>query len=196
MDFFERFIATLEKNYPESARVLNLKTRVSPLLACPEKIQLPRALREQADRIVQAFFELRSVDERARALENLPPAIPDPGNTSILMSYDFHVDQNGQLRLIEINTNASLSLVADAIFETHGLTNSFSKSFRDEIVACFFEEGKQARGKDVRNIAIVDQDPENQKMFVEFVFYQELLKRRGFDVRIGDVGDCASRAGD
>lgn len=188
MGFFESYIACLEKLYPETARVFDFKTRVSPNLICPETVKVPLALKDEAERIVRAFFALRSLPDRALELESIAPPIIDPGNTSVLMSYDFHVDESGHLRLIEINTNAAMSLITDSIHEAKKVENPFSNDFRNDIIESFREEARAA-GSGFQRVAIVDEKPEEQRLLIEFLIYKELFDRAGCDSRVRDVSD-------
>lgn len=187
--FFERLLQKLQNRYPVTARSLELRERLTPLLFCPHPIRLPDSLRTQAQDIVSAFFRLRNNDIWKTRLEKLTPTFPDPGNFSALMSFDFHVDEDGRLRLIEVNTNASMALMADLAHETHGLPNVFSVDFRKEIVETFHAEFAFAYpdGRKLKRIAIVDENPQEQRLFAEFVMYRELFEQAGLEAFIADV---------
>lgn len=191
-NFFERYTAQFQNRYPDTARALDLKERVSPTLICPHKVQLPHSLADQATQIVRAFFRLRSIPERDRDLSARHPQVADPGNTSVLMSYDFHVDENSNLRLIEINTNASASLLSDLLYDAHNLKNPFCEKFEDEILSCFKREAELALpGQEIRVAVITDENPQEQRMFVEFLMYQELFRRIGWDTSIADTRELS-----
>ncbi|MES2964185.1 MAG: hypothetical protein V4760_09870 [Bdellovibrionota bacterium] len=185
---YDELLKCLAVLYPETAREIDLRKAVSPLIVSSQPVRLPRDLAKQAREIVAAFFALRGEPERSGRLSELDPAVPVPGNSSILMSYDFHVDPEGRLRLIEINTNASTSLVVDALMETKKSAREFSRDFRSEIVECFESEHDVARpGHKLKTVAIVDEHPENQRLFVEFKMYEELFRRHGWNVSIEDT---------
>lgn len=185
MQFHRDFLSLLATRYPETARSLDLSERVSPLLICPEVVRLPGRLKAQAKAIVRAFFALRNTPDWFQPLQSLAPAVADPNHFSVLMSYDFHVDSKGDLRLIEINTNASLSLLVALLHEKQGVPNRFSPDFVGEIVECFRDEARLA-GREVRRAAIVDESPEAQRLFVEFSMYRELFEKRGWSTEILD----------
>ncbi len=187
-NFYERYLRRIQDRFPATARALNLKERVSPTLICPYKVQLSKNLADQAARIVRAFFALRSNPERDRDLSERPPRVIDPGHTSVLMSYDFHVDENANLRLIEINTNASASLITDLLYDVHQLENPFCEDFENEIMSCFKHEAALAlSGREVTFAAIADEKPEEQRQFTEFVMYRELFSRQGWETAIVDT---------
>ncbi len=188
MDFYERFVAQIEKRYPASARVFDPRANLHKPLICPDTIPLSRNYADQAREIVSAFWELRQLAERGRELASLNPTTPDPGNFSVLMSYDFHVDEKGQLRLIEINTNASMSLIVDLLHDVHAVPNLFSKNFSEDIVMAFLNEVRLAlpdAPEEIRAV-IADESPEKQRMFLEFLFYQELFGNHRIKTEIAD----------
>ena len=116
------------------------------------------------------------------------------------MSYDFHIDSDGALRLIEINTNASLSLLVDELHRFQKIENVFSKEFKSEILATFTQEFNEARAAgsfkssdrsphgstDLKRIGIVDENPTAQRLFIEFAMYQELFATAGWDAKFFD----------
>lgn len=187
--FFEQFIQLLESRYPKAAAMTPMRERLSPLLFAPHVISLPLQLKIQAQAIVQAFFALRN-DPSWQSMVG-ESAFPDPGNFSALMSYDFHIDENQNLRLIEINTNASMSLLADLLYEMHGLENGFTSDFRKTIVDTFLNEFRLALpSRDTCGRAvIVDEKPQAQRLFAEFRLYQELFERSGLPTEIADIAD-------
>ena len=171
------------------AQTYDVANRLSPLLICPDALTLSKSLKIQAEEIVRAFWALRLDSARNHKLEIIDPAIPDPGNVSALMSFDFHIDPSGLLRLIEINTNASLSLLVDLLYEVHEIENPFSKNFRTEIVATFREELSLAGFSTPKTVAIVDEHPQEQRLFIEFLMYKELFEKNGFTTLIADASE-------
>ncbi|HVK60947.1 MAG TPA: hypothetical protein VM432_05325, partial [Bdellovibrionales bacterium] len=139
-EFFDGFLAQLSARYPRTAATFPIAERLSPTLVSRHKLQLPSSIREQAESIASAFFALRNESERNHRLSALSPETPDPGNASALMSYDFHIDTNGKLRLIEINTNASLSLIVSALYRFQNVKNVFAAEPEKDIVDSFQTE--------------------------------------------------------
>ncbi|MEK7355589.1 MAG: hypothetical protein AAB250_04025 [Bdellovibrionota bacterium] len=185
---YDELMKVLPTLYPSTSAQIDWREAVSPNIVCPVDVRLPRDLARQAAKIVDAFFALRGEPGRSSQLSELDPPVATPGNTSILMSYDFHVDAQGQLRLIEINTNASSSLMVDAMMDAKKMRRDFSPDFRREIVASFELEHDAARpGHQLKSVAIVDDHPENQRLFVEFKMYEELFARHGWKVSIEET---------
>lgn len=197
--FHREFTKACAANYPATDARYPFRERVAPTLVSPYVLELPDDIRSQAVAIVEAFFALRSSPEWQRHAVTQAPPLRDPGNTSALMSYDFHIDSSGALRLIEINTNASMSLLTDELEKFHGLRNPFTDDFRQEIAETFareFRDSNAARASSsLKHIAIVDVDPLKQRLFIEFAMYQELFERNGWKTDFHDPRDlsCANR---
>lgn len=124
-------------------------------------------------------------------------------NHSVLMAYDFHLTSDGQLKLIEINTNASGFLVTDIIQKTHGRQTTAL----DDLKYSFFNEWSlftsskknnkpsfQSYTKPLvsshtlpRKTAIVDENIENQKMKFEFFMYHDLMNSWNWNNEVLDV---------
>jgi hypothetical protein len=190
--FYDGFLAHLKARFPETSSTFSIAERLSPNLVSPHKVKLPTSLKTQALKIVEAFHALRNDRDRDARLSSLAPVTPNPGNDSVLMSYDFHVDEKGDLRLIEINTNASLSLIVNSLYRYQNVTNTFSQDFETEIMESFereFSESRASENGKLEHVAIVDEKPSEQRLFVEFKFYQELFRKRGYNAMIVDAAE-------
>ena len=184
---YDDFIERLVVEYPKTARENNVRELVIPSLIAPMPLDLPIAWWNQAQRLVSIFHaRMRESRTRSEELRLQPPVIPRTDNASALMSYDFHVDfsktTEGHLRLIEINTNASMSLLVDLMSR-----ECSPRPLKDEFLDDFSEElGRPLRGS---RVAIVDDKPQSQKLYIEFLLYKELFESRGADVIIADQRD-------
>ena len=131
-----------------------------------------------------------------RAALSWAPAIADfdPGTRGAFMGYDFHIGADGP-RLIEINTNAGgallnallgraqraccgeIAALASAPVPSTELESRFIEMFAAEWRAAG-RSGLPAR------IAIVDDDPENQFLYPEFLLFAHLFRRFGIDAAV------------
>lgn len=195
--FYESFLKQAAADYPKTVATFDLREKLSQNLISPYVTELSTSLRDQAQDIVKSYFALRQAPSWTKRLKNLDPKLQDPGNTSILMSYDFHVDANQQLRLIEVNTNASLSLIVDMSHRVHGIKNTFSENFREELLDCFAQEHHEAMGETAKlsNIGIVDEKPETQRLFAEFKLFQELFGKRNWNANFFDPSELKFESG-
>jgi hypothetical protein len=189
--FYNQFIDNLSVRYPETARRIDIRERLSSLLVSPHVVSLPLNLSSEAEKIISAFAALRDLNPRKKELARLAPALIDPGNYSVLMSYDFHVDSSGHLRLIEINTNASMSLIGEHLYLVQKINQPYSTDFSKEIVESFRQEYRLTLpiGAGLKRVAIVDDTPLNQRLYVEFELYRELFEKNGIAAVIADPGE-------
>jgi hypothetical protein len=109
------------------------------------------------------------------------------------MSYDFHLDGETP-RLLEINTNASGYLIADALYSMHAQSNPFPLAM-NSLKKSFVEEFQRLGLEGSPHIAIIDEAPYEQKMFPEFLFYKSLFEKWGHTASIHDTIDLAYRNG-
>jgi hypothetical protein len=139
---------------------------------------------------VQAVVRLRAYRETALSWA---PAIArhDPGTPGVFMGYDFHLGADGP-RLIEINTNAGGALL-------NALLARAQRACCDEIAALvtgpvpaeelerafvdMFRAEWRAAGRTglPRRIAIVDEAPDSQYLYPEFLLFAQLFRRHGID---------------
>ena len=118
-----------------------------------------------------------------------------------VLGFDFHLGSPSP-QLIEINTNpggllVSLELARAATASCDCLTAPLSvmtaagveiDQVGQRIADSFLSEWTSARGSlPLRSIAIVDDEPQGQYLYPEFLLYQRLLERAGWRVMIADA---------
>ncbi len=125
----------------------------------------------------------------------------DHGPVGALMGYDFHLGEDGP-RLIEINTNAGgaflNALLARAQRACCAEMDMPLKPHAFEDVACrmFQDEWERQRGSgSAGRIAIVDDRPEEQYLYPEFVLVRQALAARGVDAVIADASHLRHEPG-
>lgn len=117
----------------------------------------------------------------------------DPGPIGAFMGFDFHLGRDGP-KLIEVNTNAGGAFLNNllakaqsaccASMDVHSL--GFSPAdFPAHVVEMFEAEWRlQGSGRPLRRIVIVDDRPEEQYLYPEFVLARQMLARAGYDAAI------------
>jgi hypothetical protein len=119
----------------------------------------------------------------------------------VFMGYDFHLDGEGA-HLIEINTNAGGAYLNALLLGSQrevqmpgeaaaqeGLEQAFVDMFRNEWT---LERGDVP----LRTIAIIDDHPQQQYLYPEFLLAQRLFERAGLEVLIADPSELeANRDG-
>ena len=119
----------------------------------------------------------------------------DFGPRGVFMGYDFHLTGDGP-KLIETNTNAGGAFLNSALLNAQ---RSCCKAANDHFVlpvgggfetavATMFQNEWRLQGRTVplRTIAIIDDAPQQQYLFPEFILAKSMLERQGFEVIICD----------
>jgi len=128
--------------------------------------------------------------------------IEDSGFTptkGVFYGYDFHLNNEGA-HLIEINTNAGgaflNALLLDSQREVKLPGTAVAKANLEQVfVDMFHHEWQLARGNLPLNcIAIVDEKPQEQYLYAEFLLARHLFERAGIRVFIVDPADIRSLA--
>ncbi len=118
----------------------------------------------------------------------------DFGPRGAFMGYDFHLTPNGP-KLIEVNTNAGgaflNAILAQAWVaccpEAQAFPPQPPAKFEDAVWNMFEAEWRLQRGAGrPRVIAIVDDAPEGQYLYPEFLLAQAFFERRGVEAVIAD----------
>ena len=120
---------------------------------------------------------------------------PDPGPVGALMGYDFHLGDDSP-KLIEVNTNAGGAFLNALLARAQSLccaelvhrpADGLTLGFEAHVLAMFGEEWQRQRGTaPLRRIAIIDDAPEDQYLYPEFVLARQMLIKAGIDAVICD----------
>jgi hypothetical protein len=166
-----------------------LESLVSENLISPFTIGLPKSILKEAQDGVDELFHLRENKKYQESYANEIAALglKDPGNKSICMSYDFHVDSENHLKLIEVNTNASFLALGYLMYQSKRVPlpvpdfafNEFKENIETEL-ELFGKKGSP------QNIAVIDEVPEQQRLYVEFLVYRELFTGWGWSPQVLD----------
>lgn len=126
------------------------------------------------------------------------PAIAcfDPGPRGVLMGYDFHLGTDGP-KLIEVNTNAGGAFLNALLAKAQraccpevgqALKLPLADAFDAKLIEMFQAEWTLQRGvAPLRRVAIVDDDPEGQYLYPEFLLARQTFIRHGIDATIADA---------
>ena len=133
---------------------------------------------------------------QAAVLEWAPAiARPDFGPRGAFMGYDFHLGGDGP-KLIEVNTNAGGAFVNAFLAraqtaccrEAEGAIGApLIAEFEPAVWRMFLAEWNlQGRAKQPRTIALVDDRPQEQYLYPEFLIAQRFFERQGLKAWIVD----------
>ncbi len=180
--FHKNLIAGLKEDYPDA----QLPTQESiEHLFSPHQVEIEKHQIHFIQSFIHDFFHLSRTDSYQNFIskDKKPKASK---NNAVLMAYDFHINEAGTPKLIEVNTNASGFPFVCQLYKQQGLKNyeealaSLKKSFLSDISHSKSEKPY---------IVITDEDLENQKMNSEFYIYQNLIRSYGFVVEVFDFTD-------
>jgi len=112
-----------------------------------------------------------------------------PGARGVFFGYDFHVTKAG-MGLIEINTNAGGAMLNALLARAQRAccaaiadqlpAAATAEAFESGIVAMFRSEWTlSGRSGPLRSIAIVDEQPEAQYLYPEFLLFKQLFEANG-----------------
>lgn len=192
MNLKNEFISHLQKSFRGFQEKSNndLNRLISENLLSPFKIRLPKNLLAEAQQTVKTLFAMR---ESAAYQNFYSPALTelglsDPGNKSIAMSYDFHVTNDNHLKLIEVNTNAAFLTMGYEMYRLSNVALPIDDFSSDEIRLNIEQELRlQHKAPPANlNIATIDDHPEQQRLFIEFLLYDEYFKSWGWNSDIKD----------
>jgi hypothetical protein len=169
---------------------------ISENLLSPFQITLPRSCLDKVQNFVKVAFEMRQQPTYMRqlTLENPQMTLFDPGNNGIMMSYDFHIQKTGEMKLIEINTNAAFLGMSEALYPAHSAPAPIKGFKLNDLKKCI-EQELILNGHDTKlpSVAIVDDQPSQQRLYSEFLLFQALFHSWGWNCEILDYREDLSR---
>jgi hypothetical protein len=157
-------------------------------------------------RIVHAIESAARLPAYQEAVLSWAPEIArhDLGPRGAFMGYDFHLAADGP-KLIEINTNAGGAFLNALLAKAQqaccteieiGLSRSEAHDFEAAVLRMFQHEWTQQRGTGLpRRIAIVDDRPEEQYLYPEFVLAQRFFLKHGIEAVVADARTLGYEAG-
>ena len=149
-------------------------------------------------RIVRAIEAVTRLPSYRDAALSWAPAIAhhDFGPLGVLMGYDFHLAAEGP-KLIEVNTNAGGAFLNALLAKaqrtccaevTAAMNRTEVDDFELAVLHAFQHEwALQQRIGTLHRIAIVDDRPEEQYLYPEFLLAQHFFQKQGIETVIADA---------
>ena len=183
------FIQQLRTRFP-GLQNEPLEELVSDQLVSPFHVELPSSVLTQAQSFIKKIFAVRELPAYQKLYAEVlaEKGIRDPGNKSIMMSYDFHLDENQNLKLIEVNTNAAFLALGTEMYQAHKIplpVSDFSLAEVRTEIETELRLNEHVSSQPLK-VAITDEAPAAQRLYVEFLVYRELFKSWGWDCTIED----------
>ena len=181
-------------NEPIAAEQLDTLFSATPVF-------VPKIEIETMERIVEAIESAAKLPLYQEQVLSWAPEIAafNPGPIGALMGYDFHLGSDGP-QLIEVNTNAGGAFLNVLLAraqkrccnpsEQSATTSHMLEGFETAVFDMFKQEWQRQSAVAMPNrIAIVDNDPKSQFMFLEFQLARQLLQAKGIDTVILDPSE-------
>lgn len=162
------------------------------ILITPQHLEQMLAVIAAVERVVALPAWLQQVPGE-QAGEFIPPC------KGVFFGYDFHLNTEGA-HLIEINTNAGGGFLGNLFQHSQQSTGLDGNSITAEnlsqvFVDMFRHEWKLQRGNaKLRMLVIVDESPQTQYFYPEFVLARELFEAAGITAVIAAPADFEVRA--
>jgi len=159
---------------------------------------------DQMALVVNAIEQVVATVQYRSAVLSWAPEIAtfDPGSPGGLLGFDFHLGPDGP-RLIEINTNpggaflnAILGRAQRACCAALAVPLTDALAVEERLADVVAEEWRLQRGAaPLRSIAIVDESPEQQYLYPEFLLLRQMLRRNGIEAVICDPNELLHHDG-
>lgn len=205
----EALAGALESELGQPGLAALVRERCPYVFAAQPVFVAPQPLRRiaQVVRAVEAVVAMPAY--RDQVLAEAPAIARTPAGAGaprgVFFGYDFHLNR-GRLGLIEINTNAGGAMLNALLARAQracceamtGLlpTPASILAFEQRVVDMFREEWRLAgREGQLATIAIVDEHPEQQYLYPEFLLFTHLFQRHGLRAVIAGPGDFEWREG-
>lgn len=204
------FVSFLRQKHP-AFDPQQTESLISDNLLSPFQVPLTaeqvRKLRTEIGR----YWRLRGWGERHLSARYDELGLRRPRNYSACMSYDFHLNPRGEPELIEINTNASFLALGLELYDFLNLPNIAGTFDERALVEMFRREsqlahgntgvlpadgnGGPADGSAGFSVAILDEKPAEQRLYIEFLLYRALFRKYGVRSEIFDTTRAPELAG-
>ncbi len=183
-----------------------------PHLFSAQPVFVASSQRERMANVVRAIETVIATPSYRAVVLAQAPAIAQHSQGHVKgVFYGYDVQLHGdQLGLIEINTNAGGAMLNAILARAQHACcevmddivhdRATAQRFENEIVAMFRQEWHFAQevltpGRELRTIAIVDEAPEQQYLYPEFLLFQKLFEQHGIHALIAAPEDLQWREG-
>ena len=166
--------------------------------------------REHIDSMARLVAAVEAVVATARYRQAVLAWAPEiasfePGSPGGLLGYDFHLGA-GVPQLIEINTNPGGALINTVLGRAHrsccadaaglAMEPMEADAVEQALFDVFLSEWRQQRQHaPLKSVAIVDEAPQQQYLYPEFLLYRQLFRRHGVDATICGPEDLVRKQG-
>ena len=136
----ESILSLIEKIFPKSYPKVSNQDLISDKLFSPFRVSLPIEVLTEVKKFTKELYEIKESKSYQEQIAPQRPIEDWPKTPSLLTCLDFHYSPEAGLKLIEINTNASLYLpFALHRFGEKALSSEVMQSLLSSFKTCFGE---------------------------------------------------------
>ncbi len=182
-------LSYIELCFPDSFSKISERDLINDNLFSPFVLDIPQSIYATVQSLVEEIYRIKESAEYQSQLD-LPPNFSDwPSNKSLLTCFDFHYTEESGLKLIEINTNASLYL--PIILQRCAQADQCSPPQFKHLLKSFIQAFHLKKGD---SISIFDEAPDKEGLYFEFLIFQEWLTGLGYPTNIVSLKDFEAKA--
>lgn len=143
-------------------------------------------------------LQLQQMRDVIAAVERVAGAPEANAALGVFYGYDFHLNEQGA-HLIEVNTNAGGGFLNALLIDSQHASKLYGAAVAQEnleqaFIGMFCNEWRLERGDvPLKTIAIVDEQPESQYLYPEFLLAKTMLERAGIAAYIVDPAALQAR---
>ena len=143
-------------------------------------------------------LQLQQMKAVIAAVEEVVGAPEPQTELGVFYGYDFHLNEQGT-HLIEVNTNAGGAFLLDVLVGSQREATLYGAEVCEEdleqvFIEMFRNEWRLVRGAvPLKTVAIVDEQPEAQYLYPEFLLAQKMFARAGITAFIADPSALQAR---
>lgn len=192
MSLKSRFIKHLQTQYPDwnsPENTILLHQSISEQLLSEKIVELPENIYMDICEQILNYQQLKIWSQQAYKNAYEKHQLATSENEGACTSFDFHITPEGKLKLIEINTNASFLALGLELYQMQQLPTAPNSSFTKKDLVEMFKIDARLVDHNLKKIFILDEKPEQQRLFIEFLLFQKIFKTESIESEIIDISD-------
>ncbi len=184
----EVVLNSIKELFPNSTDVIENNNLINPNLFSPFSIELPQELLTKVKTFAHEIYQLKETVEFQNQIPSQVDLNQFPRTPSLFTCLDFHYTEETGLKLIEINTNASLYLPFCLIkYGNQALVSEEMQTLLTSFKTTFLNS---------KEISILDLDPKKEGLYFEFLILRDWLIQNGYQSNIISLDEYPDKAYD
>lgn len=168
-----------------------------PYLFSAARVPLSAETIAEIDAVIETIESVMRLQTYQEKVLSWAPDIArfDSKVSGVFFGYDFHLSPEG-VKLIEINSNAGGAALNAILVMAQEKESAQSQRWEAHFVEMFLNEWRIKQGdKPLSCIAIVDEHPESQYLYPDFLLFQQVLQQHGIKTILPDPEELSLQEG-